>query len=278
MSALEGIAGIVTAPGATFTQVTNATNNTFTVRNYNNNNDTPRAHLITGWLYSNIASGTAGAKMRLRSALLHDQQQGIRFVAGAANGPQIPFYSGVDQPLRSQDNIVCEVQGSAVGGQIETAHALIYYEDLPGVKARLIDPLTLRRQGINMVGVEVALNPGAGGGWTGQRLLTYTMDTLQANTDYALIGCVTDVNCGAVRLQGADTGNLGVIMPGGVQNSFVSANFFPLISANYGFPMIPVISGSNKAAILVDCTQTQAGTAVNASLFFVELAPGTMIS
>jgi len=265
MPAMEILHGLATAPAAVFTGVTFSPGNSAQVRSF----PAPhKAHLLTAWTYTNAAG-----ILRVRSPRMHDQQQGIRLRSTATNcQPLLPISFGDDQPLESQDTLTVELQGSAVGGQIENAFLLVYYEHLPGVTANLIDVNELRKRALNQVGVEVALNPGAGGGWTGQRAINFTMDTLKAGVQYAILGATMDVNCGAIRIQGSDLGNLGVGIPGDAAAKWITSNWFQLLSVATGAPTIPVIDGSNKGSIFVDCAQLQTATAANVCLILQELS------
>jgi hypothetical protein len=270
MSAQETVLGNVTAPGATVTATAPAAGNSFTVRSFTQQgNPPPKAHLVTAWLKT---QGVNPGILRIRSPRLHDNVQGIRLrVPSGTPFPLLPLGWGDDQILESQDTLAIEVAGSATAGQIEAALAHLFYEDLPGVSARLIDPNALRFAARNQVGNEVALNPTAGGGWTGQRAINFSFDTLKANKDYALVGITADVLSAAIRVQSADTGNLGVAVPGGITNPWLTASWFIFLSQMSGVPMIPVFNAANKGSILVDCAQDQAATAVNATLILQEL-------
>ena len=99
-------------------------------------------------------------------------------------------------------------------------------------------------------------------------------DNFKANTDYALLGAMVDTRVGTVRVQGVDTGNLGVGIPGEPTQRHVMSNWFQRLSAAMRRPLIPVFNSANKQAILVDATgHTGAVTSV-ITLYMVELMPG----
>lgn len=266
MPAMETVAGFTTAAGAAEPGValTMSAGNSLTIRSFN---DPAKAHLITAFVQRSVTG-----RFRVRSARMHDQVQGIRMRSVAAvQSPLLTMGRGKDNTLESQDTLLADLTGSAVAGAIETGHLHFYYEDLPGVNARLIDNTALKLRAGQISGVEVALNPGAGGGWTGQRVLTFSFDNLKANKDYALLGCTVDVACGAVRIQGSDTGNLGIAIPGDTTNPYLTSNWFPWMSEIHGVPMIPIFNMANKNSILVDCTQNNGAAAVTPTLYFQEL-------
>jgi hypothetical protein len=260
--ALELITGTATAPGSTFTALTGSGGNTFTVRS------APIASnplLLTAW-----ANNNAAGEFRIRSARLHDFQQGIRMQVAAAT--PLPIYpTGYSQKLVPQDTLVAEITGSATGGQIETGSMLIFYPDLPGVDARLADPVYINQHMVNVMGVSVTLTFGTVGGYTGQVLVTNNQSTFKANTDYALLGYTVTVNFCCVRIQGVDTGNLGVGGPAFAGAHEITSRWFVWLSEKTGLPCIPIFNSANQGTILVDGAQTQAGTASRVSLMFAEL-------
>lgn len=261
--ALEVITGIVTAPGGTATALTMAAGNSNTVRNTDND---AAIRLLETW-----QAKQAAGFFRIRSPRLHDNVVGIqmRDVIAVAM-PTYPL--GVSQKLYSQDTLTMELTGSAVAGDIETASILVYYDDLPGIDARLIDSDELIRRAVNSMSSEVILNFGAAGNYSGQASIVSTQDNFKANTDYALVGYVVSALCATVRWQGADTGNLGVGGPGDPKYPQVTSQWFKLLSDQFKLPMIPVFNSANKNAILVDGAQDENAAQVRVSSILVELS------
>ncbi len=267
-TALELVAGTVTAPGATITALAAASGQTFTIRNTLPNVDIR--------LIAMFANNNAAGVFRIRSPRLHDNVHGIREqVLATAPHPMIP--PRPLQKLYPQDALILELSGSAVAGQIETGFFLAYYQDLPGIMARFIDPAALMARGVNLVGNEVDLTPGVGGGWTGSKALNANFDNLKANTDYAIVGATLSAAVGAIGITGPDTGNLRLGFPGVLTDPVVLQEWFVRISRLSGIPLIPVINSANKAGTTIDAAQTQAGAATNVSLTLVELSPGGVL-
>ncbi len=263
---LEVVTGFVTAPGTTLTAWTLATGNTLTVRNAAF--DKP-IYLLQMWGQNQVAG-----ILRLHSPRLHDNVQGIRQRVTTADtfwmlGRSVP------QRLIPQDLLVVEQTGSAVAGQIEQGSLLIYYTDAPGIAGRFIDEPMLKKGGVNLVTVETAITPGVAGGYSGQIAFNAQFDLLKANTDYAIAGYQVTAQATTVRLQGIDTGNLGVGGPAGPTLREQTAEWFTFLAHFFGLPLIPVINSANKAGILVDVAQNQTGTAVTIVWEMIELAPGT---
>lgn len=262
--AMELISGRATAPGATLTALTMAAGNSLTVRNCALTAD---IRLVDIWAFNNAAG-----IFRVRSPKLHDNVQGIRQRIVASDASSL-IPQGAWQKLVAQDTLIAEISGSAVGGQIEQGQMLIWYADLPGSNARLANWADIAPRVVNYVNVEVAITSGAGGGYTGQVAINSTFDLLQANTDYAILGVITDVVCGAVRITSPDFANFGVGVPGFLGNRNYSARYFKALNLLLGVPTIPIFNSANKNGTLVDVVQNQAATAVNANIILVQLAP-----
>jgi len=266
---LEVVSGFVTAPGAAFTAWTVATGNSLQIRSAPFNKP---VWLLGAWAFNQVAG-----VLRVRSPRLHDFVQGIRMRVSAANAE--PLYPdtvafGFRQYLIPQDVLTVEQTGSGVAGQIETASLLLYYEDLPGVAGRFIDNDLLEKAGVNIIGQEVSVTTGIVGGYSGQVAINVTNDNFKANTDYALLGGMVDTRVGTIRIQGVDTGNLGVAFPGEPTQRHVTSNWFQRLSVAMRRPLIPVFNSANKTAILVDATGNQAAITSVVTLFLVELRPG----
>lgn len=267
---LEVVSGHVTAPGATFTPWTMNTNNSLQIRSADLSS---KVILMGAWAWNQVA-GT----LRIRSPRLHDFQQGIRMrVPVNTVSPMYPVDGNpmMNQLLVPQDTLTVEQTGSAVGGNIEAGSLLVYYDSLPGIGGRFIDGKTLTAQGVNIIGQEVSITTGVTGDYSGQVSIVSSFDNFKANTDYALVGLMTDTRVCTVRVQGVDTGNLGVGVPGDPSFRDVQHNWFTRLSNTFGIPLIPVFNSANKNAILVDATAQQAAITTVCTLFMVELKTGT---
>lgn len=262
--AMELISGRATAPGATLTALTMAAGNSLTVRNTALTTD---IRLIGMW-----AENNAAGIYRIRSPKLHDNVQGIRYRIDATDPIQL-MPNGTWQKLTPQDTLIAEISGSAVGGQIEQGQALIWYSDLPGSQARLANWSDIWPRIVNYLTVEVAITPGVVGGYSGQVAINSTFDLLQANTDYAILGGMTDVRCAAVRITSPDFANFGLGFPGYMPNRNFPARYFYELNTQLGIPTIPIFNSANKNGTLVDIVQDQTGNAVNVTLVLVQLAP-----
>jgi hypothetical protein len=125
----------------------------------------------------------------------------------------------------------------------------------------------------HLVTVNNTLALGTAGGYSGEEALNAETDLLKNNTDYALLGYLVDVQCAAVRIRGADTGNLGVGGPGDRLGRHYTSDWFVRLSMATGLPCIPVFNAANRAGILVDGVQNQGGADPTVTWIFAELAP-----
>src|SRR5262249_14060883 len=204
--AIEVIAGFATNPGATLTTLTMSTGLSSIVRGTDVNK---KAWLLNSWAF-NATAGT----LRITSPRLHDQVQGIRNrVTAALTAPLAPGWNegGFAQRLYAQDNLTIQLSGG--GAELDTAALLIAYDDLDGVAGRYIDQKTLQAKGINILTAEVTVTAVATGNFGGGVAINSSFDTLIANTDYALIGAMTDTRGDVIGVQGVDFGNLRVGIP-----------------------------------------------------------------
>ena len=269
-AALEVISGSVTGAGAVFTAWTVNAGNSLAIRSAPL---TSNVWLLEKWAFNDTAAGV----LRIRSPRLHDNVQGIR--SRIVNNDTEPLLSGLAaygwrQKLVPQDILIAEQTGSAAN--IDTGHMLVYYENLPGISARFIDNATLIANGVNRIGQEVSITTtAASGAYTGQVAINAVNDNFKANTDYALLGAMVDTRVGAVRIQGADVGNLGIGIPGEPTQRHLMSNYFQRLSQIYNLALIPVFNSANKTAILIDATGHTAAVTSVVTLYMVELAAKT---
>lgn len=265
--ALEVVAGFTTNAGATFTVATPSTGTSFTVRG---TDATKPAWLMSSWAFN----ATAG-ELRIRSTKLHDFQQGIRNrVTAAFSGPLAPGHTNGSfaQRLYAQDALTVELTGG--GAELDTAALLIAYDDLQGIAGRFIDQPTLKKLGLNIVTAEVTVTAVATGNFGGSVAINSTNDNLIANTDYAILGAMTDTRGCAIGVTGVDLGNLRVGIPAEPSLRDETQNWFQQLSIAFNAPYIPVINSANKSATTIDVQTNGAGGTYIINLQLVQLAPG----
>lgn len=265
--ALEVITGFVTAPSTTLTALGLASGDSLQIRNAQIDS---MIRLVNAWA-DNQTSGT----LRIRSPRLHDNVEGLRLdVLASEVKPLLP--RRFMQKLIPQDTLTVQLSGSGTAGDIETATLLVFYEDLPGISARLIDAPALLANMVHIMSVENTLSLGTSGGYSGEEAITAEFDQLKANTDYALLGYLVDAECATVGWRGSDTGNVRVGGPGDELGRDYTASWFYDLSFWNQMPMIPVFNSANKDAILIDGVQDENGTDVTVTSIFAELQAGAV--
>lgn len=203
----------------------------------------------------------------------HDLVRGARN-RNLALDPTNKVPLGMPYRFRPQDPLTVTQVGSAVAGDIETFHMLMYYEDLPGTDAQMANMATVRRRGVSSLTIEDSSTATAGGAYSGSRALNAGSDLLKADTEYAVLGATVGANCGALCIRGVDTGSLRCAIPGLTLGNNWNANWFGMLSETHDLPCIPIINSSNRAGIFIDQVTNELLTAVPFSLNLVELAPG----
>jgi hypothetical protein len=267
--AMELVAGFATNPGAVLTALTPSTNTSFTVRGTDTTKPT--------WLASAFAFCASAGELVIKSPRLHDNVQGIRNrVTAAFTTPLIctPYQYSFLQRLFAQDQLSALISGGAA--ELDCAALIILYEDLAGVAGRFIDIPTLTKGGVNYVTAEVTVTAVATGNFGGAVAINSTFDTLKANTDYAILGGMTDTRGCAVGITGVDLGNLRVGFPAEPTLRDLTNDWFVNLSAAVGKPYIPVINSANKAATTIDVQTNGAGGTYIINLLLVEMAQGAV--
>lgn len=267
--ALEIIAGFATNPGATLTTVTSSGGGTNVIRGTDTTKGT--------WLLSTWAFDATAGELRITSPRLHDQAQCIRNrVTAALSSPLAPGFNngGFAQRLYAQDNLTIQISGG--GAELDLAALLVGYDNLDGVSGRYIDQATLRKGGVNILTAEVTVTAVATGLWGGAVAINSSFDTLIANTDYAMVGAMTDTRGLAIGVTAVDFGNLRVGIPAEPTLRSFTQNWFQALSLAYGAPYIPVFNSANKSTVLIDVTTNGAGGTYIVNLELVQLAPGSV--
>lgn len=256
----EIITGRVVNPGATITAVTVATGDSLTVRN---GPAERRTILDDLW-----ALGATAGVARVRSPRLHDNVQGLRArYLAATPQPLLPFEP--EQRLYPQDALIVELSGGAA--ETDVASLLLWYEDVPGVNARLAAWEEISPRIRNLLTVETNHTTGAtAGDYGGGLAINANFDLLKANVDYAVLGYNTDVAVCSVGYRGPDTGNLRVGGPGTTQR-IESRDWFVEMARVTGRPYIPIINAANKSATTIDLVHTATAAAVNVTTILAEL-------
>lgn len=268
MAALEVVSFFSTAPTAVYGAVPVAfSSGTGTIRNFSSGN----AWLAEAWQCQNTTAGG----MRVRSPRMHDFVNGIRLQAEAANcQPLLPM--GFAQRLIAQDVLTIELAGSAVAGDIVNGNLLIYYESLDSANGRFTDLNELENRMVNVIGLPFALVGGVAGAYAGGTALNAGTAgaILKANTDYAVLGMVGSKAAGTgivtVGITGADTGNLRIGIPAGVQQ-VDTRDFFIQLTKRYNRPLVPVLNSANAGGTILDVLNDENACTYTMDLILAEL-------
>lgn len=259
--AVDTIVGSATNPGATVTAVTFATGDSGAVRN-----STEVAPTLLEGIWRN---GAAAGVVRVRSPLLHDFAQALRFRGLAANADRLTAHDFA-QVVRPQDTLTVEVTGGAA--EVDSAALQIWYGDLPGASAILKMPGDIMGSIEQYIGQEVATTSGAAAGGWGDTAVNATFDNFKANRWYAVIGYETDAKVTAIALKGPDTSNLRVGGPGSTTRQ-ETRDYFARLSEKTGRPHIPVFNSANKSGTFVSTNDVGAATTANVTLICALLSP-----
>lgn len=227
-----------------------------------------RAWLLEAW----GANSANVYDVDLRSPSFHDNTRGIRLAGNikpAAGDPEILTPKRIKQPLYPSDVMTAEVNATATNNQ--AFDFLAYFEDLPGADQRLASWAEIENRAVDMVGIFVGPTAGAAGDWGAARAINADDDRLIANTDYAILGAVSQLRCAALAIVGPETSGRKITMPL-LPDSNEVAGFFDDLSAKYSLPLIPVINSNNKGNITVQVADPNGATAPHATLLLMELS------
>jgi hypothetical protein len=246
---------------ATLTTVTNATGDTTSVRSFA---FTSKAHLYNMW-----GLGATAGVLRVLSPRMHDNVQNLRMpVVAASPRPMLPEW--FDQPLYPQDVLTVAMSGG--GAETDCESLLVYYEDLPGVSARIYTWETIKPLIKNVLSIENTVNTGGtAGDYGGSQAINTTFDLLKANTDYAILGYMLSRQICTLGIKSPDFGNLRVGGPGHLQAD-ETRDWFVRMAQETGLPFIPVFNAANKGSTLVDYLDTATATSTTANIIVAELS------
>lgn len=211
--------------------------------------------------------GTTAGFFGVRSPSLHDNTTGIR-VTPAESPSLFSMPAEVDQVLQPGDFLVAEISGGAA--ETDIGWLSIYYEDLGGINARLKRWGELKGNVKNIKPLRVACTSSAVvGTWT-DTLITVTEDSLIANTDYALIGYISNSAFGCIGIKGAETGNLRICGPGST-SELATTDYFVRMDRDNDRPWVPVFNAASKGGLFVSVCAATASVAGVVTLILAEL-------
>lgn len=256
---IESLAYSATAPGAGGAAAAAVTGDSLTIKNSNG-----PAKILAWW----ADNQTAGFHQLIFPSG-HDTTRGMRTRVRASEVDQL-LADGVGPVVQPQELLSMTIAGSATAGDVELGNFLIAYDNLPGVTARHIGWDELQRRQEKLTTIDMAIT-GAAAGWTGSAPINSIVDLLNANRDYAVLGCGISVETCSVGLLGPDTGNVRISMPGNDTDNTTPLNWFPLLSRANNLPCIPVINSGNKASTFLSILQDENNITPTVSLYLALL-------
>jgi hypothetical protein len=220
------------------------------------------------YLENMIRAGAASGFVQVRSPMLHDNVRGIRITPNESPS----LYSmpdEVDQVLQPQDALIVELSGGAA--ETDLAILQLYYEDLPGISARLHNWSEIQNNVKSVKTLSVAVTSSATiGAWV-DTVITTTENLLHANTDYAIVGYTSSAVLSFIGVKGAETGNLRIGGPGS-SLEFGTSDYFVLMNQRNGRPWVPVFNSANAGGFFVSVAANTASVAATVELILVELS------
>lgn len=258
--ALQLISGFFTAAGAGTNVVTPSGGDTFTVPSFDMSSP--------AWLEQAWATNTADDFVRIRSARMHDANQGLRLMTtGLSRQPLLSY--GMNQRLYPVDTPTVEIDATGAGS--DAISALYSYSDLPGISARLANWPDIESRIVEVSGVDVLVSAAAAiGAYSPGVAINSAFDNFEAGSDYALLGYLVSSPCLSLAVIGQDTGNLKVGGPG-FQAAPLTQDWFIRLSQQTNRPCIPIIAANNKGSTLVSQVDNTAHAAQHVTLIMAQL-------
>jgi len=261
---LEHISGHI-ANVATLTNLTMNTGDSLAVRSFDS---AKKAYLLSTWAFV-----TAAGILEIHSPRMHDNSHAIHSrVVASQPLPVMPLE--FPQRLYSTDVLIAQLAGDATAGRQQPMSMLLYYEDVQGLSARFLRAADVTAKQVNIYTIEAQVTLGVGGDYSAAVAINSlaNSDFFKADTNYAILGYVPDINVNSIHWRGADLGNVRVGGPGTNLFPHRTARWFCELSDYFNLPLIPVFNSNNKAAIQIDALMSQAGGTLNVTTIMAELA------
>lgn len=246
----------------TFQAVVVASGDSLTVRSFE-----PPAK---AYLERILINGPASGQYRVRSGLLHDNVEGIQLIPGAFPVVQgLPSFAR--QALQPQDTLIGEIIGQGTS-DVNAMVLGVAYDDLPGAMARLHTWADIANLIKSIKYLNIALASGGAEAVWLDTAFNVTETLLHANTDYAILGYLTNAAMCAIAIKGIDTSNLRVPAIC-TTDAKVSTSYFKDWSDVVGGPRIPIFNAANVAGTFLSAFNDEApATTTNVQLLLAELA------
>jgi hypothetical protein len=199
---------------------------------------------------------------------MHDFVNNLLFNVKAANGQPL-YQEFLQQDIFSQDTLTVELSGG--GAETDTESLLVWYENVPGMDARLYQWADIQSRIRDYVTLTFALTTGVTlGDYVGSTAFSAATGNLYANMDYAVLGYETSVAVTTVGIRGPDTGNARIGGPGTTQQ-LETRRWFAQVAMENQTPLVPVINSANVGGTLIDVVQNAANSNPTINLLLAQL-------
>lgn len=226
-----------------------------------------QAQLLEAW----GAASAHAADFDLRSPNFHDNNRGLRMSyqpKPAVGNVQLFLYGPIVQPLYRTDVLIAEVNGTAADNV--GLNYLSYYADLDGASQNLVSWAEIESNIANMVGINVNAVAGAAGDYGATRAINADDDRLISPKNYAILGATSQVGAETLAITAPETSNRKVGLPLMI-DSWVSSQWFAILSQRYQLPLIPVFNANNKGNVLLQVADALGATSPHVVLNLAEL-------
>jgi len=256
--------------GGAFETLAAADGDSLSIRDYG---EGAEVTLLEAWGADNVTK----CDFSIRSPLLHDNTRGLAFAhmfnptqSGADGNPNIYLPPDFTQKYWRTDTLIVEVNGTAADDVAFTQ--MLYYSGGATPPSQLLSYEEVEALRVNTVGIRVSPAPPAATSTYGTaEAINADDDRLKANKRYAWLGLTTDLPFTTLALNGPDSANFRIPIPG-YRDENVTAGWFMDASKRFGRPLVPVIHSNNRANTLVRLADVGGGTAPLIRLLFAELA------
>lgn len=224
-----------TAAATTGTAATALAGDSLVQRNYGR-----AANIIAAWQ----TNQTAGFG-QITFPTAHDTTRGFRVGVPAAATEQI-MALGLRMPCDAQETLSINIAATAVAGDVENISFLTQYDVDKGQRFMSWEQVRSRLEKVTTIEASLVSVAGPAYGPAGGESIDTDSNLLIANRDYALLGFSSRTRVHCIAWQGPDTGNDKIGCPGTLRPE-ITQQWFKLLSAAHGEPMIPIINSGNRA-------------------------------
>ena len=251
---LELVCGFVTAVSSTITAVTLCDSAVTNV--VRGDTGAEKIVMLPPFAFTQL-TGVA----RIRSTGFPENAQGFRaqHKAGVVE-PLAPMSILTQYEPKPNETLTIELSGSSTSGDLDMIAVPILYQNPKNYLASYIGlaELNERRMG-KIQAIENTITTPTSGAWGTSEAITAEFDVLNADTDYAVVGYLTNSNILAVGYSGTVTGNYRTGGPGDGAKNTVTENWFLDLTRGTGFDLIPTFRGDAATKFFVNAVTNENG-------------------